>query len=674
MRRIVLLALGLLLLAGPATAQAARSTVITVQPGGFAGSDGYVVSRDNDPGFWFSAYGDGGTPPFECRMDTGEWTACSSPARYTDLPDGVHTFAVRTVEDGGVGSPATYTWRVDTTGPVLELTGKPAKVSNVKNPTFTYSYTDASMQNSYVLCAIDIGQFQSCSSPGSFGDLADGVHSVSYQAFDTAENRSNRVDYTWRIDTVAPSSGFTSGPTGTTSSRDAGFGFSGSSDTAGFECKLDAAEYAGCTSPLSLTGLADGEHTVQVRATDEAGNVGSPASRTWTVSTDVPDTVIETGPSGLTNVSSATFVLTGGTSFECKLDGAAAFSACTSPVSYSGLAEGAHTLLVRAVNAAGTVDPTPAERKWRVDTVAPDSSIDGGPTGTVASAAAVFGFSADEGAAYQCKLDGGAYAACESPISLDGLAQGAHTLLVRATDAAGNQEASPASRTWTVDTLAPVVSLTAKPGASTTATTATFSFVADEAATFECRIGEAAFAPCTSPKAYEGLTPGSRTFQVRATDALGHRSEAVGHTWSVADKPVVEEPVVKDPVTEEPVPSVTPAPTVTPETKTPPAAVTPRTVLAVELGSLRLRTRDRLKVVVSSSRAATVALVLRSGRRASKPLALTIAAGGTATARVKLPNAMRVALRKKRRLKVLVTAAAADGAIATKTATLRARR
>ncbi|MFN7929037.1 MAG: Ig domain-containing protein [Blastocatellia bacterium] len=42
------------------------------------------------------------------------------------------------------------------------------------------------------------------------------------------------------------------------------------------------------------------------------------------------------------------------------------WTACTSPQSYSGLANGAHTFQVRAKNAAGNVDPTPAIYPWTV--------------------------------------------------------------------------------------------------------------------------------------------------------------------------------------------------------------------------------------------------------------------------------------------------------------------
>jgi Ca2+-binding RTX toxin-like protein len=82
------------------------------------------------------------------------------------------------------------------------------------------------------------------------------------------------------------------------------------------------------------------------------------------------DTNITSGPSGTVNSTSATFGFSSnqeGSTFECSLDGAN-FSQCTSPKDYTGLADGSHTFRVRAIAAAGNVDPSPAERTWTVDT------------------------------------------------------------------------------------------------------------------------------------------------------------------------------------------------------------------------------------------------------------------------------------------------------------------
>ena len=79
--------------------------------------------------------------------------------------------------------------------------------------------------------------------------------------------------------------------------------------------------------------------------------------------TTPPDTTISVGPSGLTRSNSAHFVFGSEplASFQCRLDGGA-WAACTSPRDHVGLGDGSHSFDVRATDAAGNVDPTPATR------------------------------------------------------------------------------------------------------------------------------------------------------------------------------------------------------------------------------------------------------------------------------------------------------------------------
>ena len=71
------------------------------------------------------------------------------------------------------------------------------------------------------------------------------------------------------------------------------------------------------------------------------------------------------------------------------------------------------------------------------------------------------------GATFQCRVDGGQFATCTSPFTTAALAQGAHTFEVRALDAAGNADPTPASRAFTIDTAAPDTTIAAaRPGRS----------------------------------------------------------------------------------------------------------------------------------------------------------------------------------------------------------------
>ncbi|MBK7934620.1 MAG: hypothetical protein IPK01_14345 [Acidobacteria bacterium] len=195
------------------------------------------------------------------------------------------------------------------------------------------------------------------------------------------------------------------------------------------------------------------------------------------VDTNAPDTTILTQPNNPINSSAATFTfsgtdtLVGIAGFECRID-AGAWAPCTSPKTYTGLADGSHTFDVRAVDTASNPDPTPATYTWVIDTVAPDTSILTNPTNPTTNTNATFTFSGTDAAApeavasFECRLDGGMYAACTSPQNYVALALGSHTFDVRAIDTAGNVDASPASFAWTINPVGPTgpVSVTATAG------------------------------------------------------------------------------------------------------------------------------------------------------------------------------------------------------------------
>jgi hypothetical protein len=166
-------------------------------------------------------------------------------------------------------------------------------------------------------------------------------------------------------------------------------------------------------------------------------------------------------------------------------------------------------------------DQTPPETS--IDSNPPQTSIDSGPSGTLSVSSARFAFTSSEAnSTLECRLDGGAYGTCASPISYVNLSDGSHTFQVRATDAAGNTDATPAFRTWTVDTMAPHTTIHSGPSGPTNDVTPTFTFSSEAGATFECSLDGAAFSPCTSPKTYTNLPDGHHTWDVRATDRAGN--------------------------------------------------------------------------------------------------------------------------------------------------------
>ena len=476
---------------------------------------------------------------FECKLDTGSWEPCTSPKSYPGLSDGSHTVMVRATDAAGNTdqTPASRTWTVDTTAPDTTITSGPTAGSTTNSALAVFEFTSSESPSTFE-CKLDAGDWETCTTPKSYPGLSDGSHTFMVRATDSVGNTDpSPATRSWTVDTTAPDTTITSGPTAgsTTNSSSASFEFTSSETPATFECKLDAGDWETCTSPKNYSGLSDGSHTFMVRAKNGVGNTDpSPASRTWTVDTTAPNTTITSGPAAgsSTNSTSTAFGFTSsetGSTFECKLD-TGEWESCTSPKNYSGLSDGSHTFMVRATDAAGNTDQSPASRTWTVDTTAPDTTITSGPAdgSVISETTASFGFTSSEtGSTFECKLDSGEWESCTSPKNYSGLSVGSHTFMVRAADITGNTDPSPASRSFTIeeqeDGDPPNTEITKKPKSRVKSKTARFVFKSSEpSSTFQCKLDGGPWRTCSSPKVYKKLSKGEHTFKVRAIDADGN--------------------------------------------------------------------------------------------------------------------------------------------------------
>ena len=239
-----------------------------------------------------------------------------------------------------------------------------------------------------------------------------------------------------------------------------------------------------------------------------------------------PETTITSGPSGATNDDTPSFTFSSsepGSSFGCKVD-SGPYEACGSPKTTAPLGNGPHTFYVRATDPGGNTDPSPATRTFTVDTVPPNTTITSGPSGATNDPTPTFTFTASQASStFECKLDGGSYLACVSPKTYGALTDGPHTFDVRAEDPAGNVDPTPATRTFTVDTVPPNTTITSGPSGATNDPTPTFAFTSsDIGSTFQCKLDAGAYAACTSPRTLAHLADGSHTFYVRARDSSGN--------------------------------------------------------------------------------------------------------------------------------------------------------
>ncbi|MBU6162830.1 MAG: Ig-like domain repeat protein, partial [Myxococcales bacterium] len=467
-----------------------------------------------------------------------------------------HTVSVRHVDDMDNVSEAATTsaWTVDATAPSApgSFTGVPSSPTNSTTATIGFTLGEA---DGTVECRLDAGSWGECSSVSgttgshSVSGLADGSHSVSVRQTDALGNVSAvGTSSSWTVDRtppVAPSVSRVSPSAHLSNETTASIAYSGEAGVS-FSCSLDGGAWTACSaSPVSLSSVADGLHTFSVKAVDDAGNESQEASVSWDVDTvphAEPVVDLSSPESSPSNSTSATVAWEGvpGATYLCSLDGASYEVCPNSPALLTDLGEGSHTFRVKARDAVGNLSDA-GSVTWVVDVTAPAApvvSLDSPSTSPSRSTSAAISYSGEAGATFTCSLDGGAWRPCEaSPENLDGLADGSHTLRVRATDAAGNIS-DVSSVTWVVDSVAPAAPvLSGAPSGSTSTTSAWISFTGESGASFECAVDGGAYAACVSPQGLLSLSVGAHVFSVRALDSAGNVGQAATVSWTVVAAP-----------------------------------------------------------------------------------------------------------------------------------------
>ncbi|MET0494502.1 MAG: copper-binding protein [Actinoplanes sp.] len=242
----------------------------------------------------------------------------------------------------------------------------------------------------------------------------------------------------------------------TVTASDAGSG------VASVEYQVDDTGFAPYTAPVVVTAI--GDHSVQFRATDNAGNVSAVGSVAFSVvepdeEEDTTAPTVTSQVSGTRNsagayVGSATVTLTatdaesGVATVEYSLDGGA-FTAYTAPVVVNTV--GAHMVHYRATDVAGnqsaeqmasfTVVAAPTPDTTPPVTSAQVTGQQNGDGAYVGSATVTVTATDTESAiaSIEYALDAGAWTAYTAPVTVRAI--GAHTVRYRARDAAGNSAA-----------------------------------------------------------------------------------------------------------------------------------------------------------------------------------------------------------------------------------------
>jgi Ca2+-binding RTX toxin-like protein len=172
--------------------------------------------------------------------------------------------------------------------PPVAISSGPSGVAGQSRARFEFTTLDASPPPGRFECSLDGGGFTSCSSPLDLVGLSDAEHVLRVRYHPDGDEPGAAAERRWRVDTVAPSVGFVSAPSGGGNPPDATIAFSASEGDVAFSCSLDGGPLFDCSSPVELRSLSIGVHDFAVDATDRAGNSSDVARVEWEVSPPPP--------------------------------------------------------------------------------------------------------------------------------------------------------------------------------------------------------------------------------------------------------------------------------------------------------------------------------------------------------------------------------------------------
>jgi hypothetical protein len=227
---------------------------------------------------WHFSSAEGGLA-FECSVDGAAFGACNGGPAHSagSLPDGPHAFAVRGRDAvGNAGPTLSDDFSIDRTGPDISFSGRPAELANDNTPTWQLSSAEAGVT---YRCAIDGADPAPCSGPGATHTataLGDGDHSLVVVGLDSLGNQGSAIADQFAIDTKAPETEIVGKAPVKAKKKRVSIPFGSNEAGATFACSFDGGAFAPCSSPFQTPKLKrHSKHTLEVRATDQAGNTDS---------------------------------------------------------------------------------------------------------------------------------------------------------------------------------------------------------------------------------------------------------------------------------------------------------------------------------------------------------------------------------------------------------------
>ncbi|WP_240356778.1 Ig-like domain-containing protein [Myxococcus eversor] len=237
----------------------------------------------------------------------GEWKF--TPA--TGLTDGLHLVSAYCTDAFGRASTesGSHAFTVDTTAPAAPLVVTPTAEAIV-GPGFNTITGTAEPGTTLTasLNGLTVGTTQA-NERGEWAvqiglAIISGPQNLLVWATDVAGNTGvSSTPRAFVVDVLPPTTTLSGGPKGTSTLSEVTFTLTTSEPVASFKCTLDGVDLEVCENPLTVRSLSEGPHTLDVLATDFAGNVQLVAAHhQWNV---IRPSLVEGGGVGCSSTAGA---------------------------------------------------------------------------------------------------------------------------------------------------------------------------------------------------------------------------------------------------------------------------------------------------------------------------------------------------------------------------------
>jgi hypothetical protein len=215
---------------------------------------------------------------------------------FSGLSEDQHQFIVIATDEEDNTATSSYMWTTDYTGPEALFASRPAGHANSSSFGLDATDTNKNLGISYEY-SLDGGAWTSTTTALDLalttGGSKEGSHTISIKATDAAGNTGSAISYTWTYDTIAPVALFASTPEAIDNTSSFDLSATDTNGSAGitYQYSIDGGATWTAADPALTLSLADTtgtDYTIQVKATDAAGNTSPVASYTWTYDTIPP--------------------------------------------------------------------------------------------------------------------------------------------------------------------------------------------------------------------------------------------------------------------------------------------------------------------------------------------------------------------------------------------------